>query len=1124
VTATHVTNDGKVVLQTGELTFSFLPSGDLYQATYGSTMINQLLSNPIDGALSNLFLRIHTDSGIEAVPMLGIHSRSVVTYADNQMLWEGRFKGVDYKVWFIPTDAGAWFWDVELQGNGVEADVVYGQDIGIAHPGAVRSNEAYLSQYIDHAVFQQEDRGYVVCSRQNQPQGGAFPYLQQGTLTSATGYATDGFQFFGLSYKETNHAEALFKESLPNELYQYEFAYTALQSPRITLNGSARFVFYGLFKEDHPEAVTSLEFQDELQAAWQQAQARRLTDTGHSLPRIERSESFGEPLRTLPLTEDELNALFPVRCQEERDGEELLSFFTDTYEHIVMKEKELRVERPHGHILMSGNNVKLGSPVITTTSYMYGVFNSQLVTGNTNFNKMMSHARNALNVPKTSGQRIYVEMDGMYRLLTMPSVFEIGFNYVRWYYKTEKDMLIITNFTSAAAPEVTLQVRSESGRPYRYLTTMQITMDVNEYEVPYHRVREDDILTFRADSASLSASVYKELHYRLGVKGADMQVVDETCLASNTEPGSASLTVLELGASAEWTMTVQGCLDAADASLAARVAEEEIASYRSFYESVMNGFRLSLKNGQEDDLFKVNALAWWYTHNMLVHYSVPHGLEQYGGAAWGTRDVCQGPAEYFMATHKYEQVRDILLEVYSHQYEDDGNWPQWFMFDKYAHIQQEESHGDIIVWPLKVLGDYLSVTQDYSILESAVPYTRKHSFDFTEHTYTVLEHVKKQIAYIQDHFLHGTHLSSYGDGDWDDTLQPANAQLKQFMVSSWTVALTYQTLNQFARVMERVDASMSRAMGDLAAGIQQDFNTYILNSEVIPGFVYMESKEQSKFLLHPSDQETGIQYRLLPMTRSMISELLTPEQAASHYEIIREKLFCPDGVRLMNRPAVYAGGVSTHFKRAEQAANFGREIGLQYVHAHIRYVEAMAKLGKSSEVWSGLERINPIGITEVVPNAELRQSNAYFSSSDGKFNTRYEAQESFDALRDGRVPVKGGWRIYSSGPGIYMNQLISNALGIREAEGDLVIDPVLPKTLDGLEFKFNYAGVPVTFIYHMDRAEGTRIKVNGQDVAGDAFGNRYRTGGVRIDKADFQRLVNEAGTDCVVDIYSSIHE
>lgn len=1119
MTAKIEKRDSKLVLQSGKLMFSFLPSGDLYQATSGDIMINQLLTNSIDGAISNLFLRIHTPGGIEAYPLLGVQSNSVVTVSENRMIWEGNASGVAYKVLFTLTDRGIWFWDVELQGQGIRADLIYGQDIGIAHPGAVRTNEAYLSQYIDHAVFEKEEGGFVICSRQNQPQGGAFPYLQQGSLTRAVGYSTDGFQFFGLSYKETNKAEALYKENLANEVYQYEFAYTALQSPCVKLDGSARFVFYGMYKEDHPDAVSSLEFQEELQAAWKQVETMPAPVTGEKLPRVERSRDLGDLLRTLPMTEEELNVLFPVRRQEERDGQKLLSFFTDTYEHIVLKEKELRVERPHGHILMSGNNVSFSTPVVTTTSYMYGLFNSQLVIGNTNFNKMMSNARNALNVHKTSGQRIYIEIDGKYRLLGMPSMFEIGFNYVRWYYKTESDIFIITNFTAASAPEVTLQVRSESGRPYRYLVTHQNTMNVNEYEVPYHMVQEDGVLIFRADHTSLSASVYPELHYRLQVIGADMDVADETRLASYVRPGSASLTVLELGPSADWSMTIQGSLEKAEAPLQVRDADEEISSYRAFYSSVMNEFNLSFKDSPSDSLFKVNALAWWYTHNMLVHYSVPHGLEQYGGAAWGTRDVCQGPVEYFMATHQYEQVRNILLEVYAHQYEDEGNWPQWFMFDKYAHIQQEESHGDIIVWPLKVLADYLAVTHDYSILEQEVPYTRRHHFDYTDESFTVLEHVKKQLAYIQTHFLHDTHLSSYGDGDWDDTLQPANAQLKKYMVSSWTVALTYQTLNQFSHVMERVNPDMAQHLRSLTEGIQRDFNRYILNSEVIPGFVYMEDPEQSKFLLHPTDQETGIQYRLLPMTRSMISELLTPEQAERHYKIIREQLFCPDGVRLMNRPAQYTGGVSTHFKRAEQAANFGREVGLQYVHAHIRFVEAMAKLGKSSEVWSGLERINPIGITDVVPNAELRQSNAYFSSSDGKFNTRYEAQESFDKLRSGLVPVKGGWRIYSSGPGIYMNQLISNALGIREEGGDLIIDPVLPSSLDGLQFRFRFSAIPVTFSYHVDSADQPFVSINGQQVYTETLQNRYRAGGMRISRADFDRLAKDSENGCTVEIY-----
>lgn len=103
-----------------------------------------------------------------------------------------------------------WFWDVKVEGSNVLLDVIYSQDVGIASPAAVTSNEAYLSQYIDHAVFEDEKYGYVVCSRQNQPQGGKFPYLQQGTLTGAAGYSTDGFQFFGLSYKETDKPEALY--------------------------------------------------------------------------------------------------------------------------------------------------------------------------------------------------------------------------------------------------------------------------------------------------------------------------------------------------------------------------------------------------------------------------------------------------------------------------------------------------------------------------------------------------------------------------------------------------------------------------------------------------------------------------------------------------------------------------------------------------------------------------------------------------------------------------------------------------------------------------------------------------------------------------------------------------
>lgn len=1102
-------------LASGDLSFTFLPSGDIREINMNNIMINQWISNPLDGALNNLYLRVHTADGIQAVPMLGIHSNSEISHTDSQVIWKGTALNVNYQVTFTLTSRNIWFWDVQVEGQDTIIDVIYGQDLGIADKGAVRTNEAYLSQYIDHAIFEDQAKGYVVCSRQNQPQQGNFPYIQQGSLTKAIGYSTDGFQFFGLLYKETNQPTALTKELLSNEVYQYEFAYTALQSERVTLNGSAQFVFYGMYSPNHPEAVTSLEFNSEIAEAWEQVNKQTVQEF-QAVNKAVITAAFGAPLTTEAISIDEVNSLFPNRHQEEWQGEELLSFFTDTYEHIVLKAKELLVERPHGHILMTGDNAHLNDQVLTTTSYMYGIFNSQLVLGNTSMNKMMTNARNALNVMKTSGQRIYIQMNGEYRLLTMPSMFEMGFNYARWYYKMADDMLIITNFSTVDTPEMHLQVRSASGKAYAYMVTNQMTMNNNEFMVPFHTELEADVLTFSADAASDSGKILPNLCYRMKVTGAEVSVQDETSLVSGTVAGSTSLVVLTLSPSSEWNLSVQGSLNGDKLPFGNVEANNEIDRYREFYRKVMNGFNLTHPDGTSDKLQKVNTVAWWYTHNMLVHYSVPHGLEQYGGAAWGTRDVCQGPTEYFMATQKYDGVRDILKQLYSHQYEDEGNWPQWFMFDQYYRIQQEDSHGDIIVWPLKVLSDYLNFSKDYSILEEQVPYSIRHTGESTKEQYTIYDHAKKEIEYIKSHFLHDTHLSSYGDGDWDDTLQPANPQLKKYMISSWTVALTYQVFTQLSTALAEADEAMSVELRELAAGIQADFNRYMLQTDVIPGFVYMEQPGQAELMLHPTDTKTGIQYRLLPMTRSMIAELLTEEQAAAHYDLIKKELYCPDGVRLMNRPAQYVGGVSTNFKRAEQAANFGREVGLQYVHAHIRFVEAMAKLGKSDEAWIGLEMINPVGIQNIVQNAEVRQSNAYFSSSDGKFNTRYEAQDRFHELRTGDVAVKGGWRIYSSGPGIYMNQLISNCLGIRHEGNDLILDPVLPLSCDGMQFDFELNGLKARFIYRISGQPVQTVTINGQEAQASRTSNRYRLGGIRIQEQELSRLMSQECNEFII--------
>ena len=188
------------------------------------------------------------------------------------------------------------------------------------------------------------------------------------------------------------------------------------------------------------------------------------------------------------------------------------------------------------------------------------------------------------------------------------------------------------------------------------------------------------------------------------------------------------------------------------------------------------------------------------------------------------------------------------------------------------------------------------------------------------------------------------------------------------MVSSWTVALFFQQLGRYAEVLRRAGRHGQAAeLSDLAAAVRADFNRHLIRDGTVAGYaIFGPDGRPPELLLHPSDTRTGLSYSLLPMTRSIIAGLFTPEQAAHHLRLIREHLLFPDGVRLMDRPVGYRGGIETVFRRAEFASFFGREIGLMYVHAHLRYCEALAVLGEADAFFEGLQLVNPIAVTDRV--------------------------------------------------------------------------------------------------------------------------------------------------------------
>lgn len=1108
--------NGKLTIKNQALDAIFLSTGALESFCVNGMQLNQLTGNSFDGSLSNLYLRVKTEQNqIRSYPLIGSQSASQVSFRDQQIRWSGKIETFRYEVTFQLGKTNTWFWTIRVAGTVPQKiDIILGQDVGLALPETLLANEAYVSQYVDYQVFTDQKTGTHVTARQNQAQQGKNPYMQIGTLSGATHFSTDGYQFFGPSYKWTNQAAALSQPNLASEIYQYEFGYIALQSDELTLTPEAQsVVFYGVAQANYPDKVKKIQDISTITTEYQLlSQAQVQAEKWKTQPILKRKKTTTNLVNGEYLTEKERAIFYPEKKLPEYDENgQLLSFFGSENQHVVLREKEEKTERSHGHIILAEKHTDILQPTMAVTSYMYGVFQSQLVLGNTSMNAFVSNVRNPLNIFKTTGQRIYLkESKDNYAILGLPSAYEMGLNNVKWLYKYQADYLLVTLQGKTDGPESELTIESLQGNEYEWLITSEILLTDVSAEQP---IKEKNQRIFAPEKGSLVQKKCPDLKYKIDWSGAEGKIIGNDfwfeSLAEVKEP-ELNLLTLQFKRAKKISVKTQATLEPEFPHCSQQTAAEAQRDFQQHIHALQHQFALTTsQEPQPEELVRMNTIIDWYTLDMLIHYLSPHGLEQFGGAAWGTRDVCQGPIEFFMATQNFEIVRTILLHLFTHQFKEDGNWPQWFMFDQYQEIMANESHGDIIVWPLKVIGDYLMATNDFAILETELPYMMKQTGQYSEVKETLFQHIKREIAYIQQHFLAGTKLSCYGDGDWDDTLQPADERLKKDMASTWTVALTYSAIQNFAVALAEVHEQESRAWQELAAAIRKDYDRYMVNKEVLPGFVLHEN-QKFEYIIHPTDTKTGIHYRLLPMIQSITSELSEKQKAKDYLKVIKETLLFPDGVHLMNKPAPYDGGISTYFKRAEQAANFGREIGLQYVHAHIRYSESLSKMGRGNDLWQALSTINPILIQHVVKNAALRQSNAYFSSSDGDFKTRYEAAAGFHLLKEGKKQVKGGWRVYSSGPGIYLNQLITNLLGIKIRNQNLVIDPTIPTGFEMFGGQLSYLDIPLKLEIRQGKQE--KLTVNGTHIDLQKIKtepNPYRRGGYILPKALMEKIIGK---------------
>jgi len=1081
-------------------------NGSLRRLDFGAIVLALFVGNEIEGGPANLYLRRHADS-IEWIPLLGPSSptRFSTDPGGTTLLGHGRWGDIGYLIELtLAAEAPAWFWRVQLENHGVTPqtlDLTYAQDLALASYGAIRLNEFYVSQYLDHSALSHPTHGVAIASRQNLAVDGRYPWSLIGSLRKGASFATDALQFYGLT-RRRGEAPAGLTADLPGSRLQHEHSMAVLRDATLHLEPgeSAGAGFFGRYLEDHPEPTSQadLGYLDDV-LALPEATASLLavptllavkSGNPHTL------FSTARPLVVQDLSTAALRTLFeghPWRHVEVSDSGETLSFFCGTHRHVVLRAKELRVLRPHGHLLRSGRHTTPDETSLTSTAWMSGVFHSMLTQGHVSINRMLSTVHSYLGLFRSHGQRVFVEIDGAWQLLDVPSAFEMSPSACSWIYRYDRGEIQVRSAAEADAHEMTLVLSITAGPPLRFLISHHLALNGDDGSAPgpaLWRQRGQEIIVTPAAGSELAQRFPQGSFSIDALPGTTFEKVGgDELLFLDGRSRQQPFVCLVTAPAATMGLRIQGNLLTGNTP-AAQILETGGSLVPTLITRVPERSPLAAAAG------RIAEMAPWFAQNAWVHYLAPRGLEQYSGGGWGTRDVCQGPVELLLALGRVEPVRDLLLRVMKQQ-NPDGDWPQWFMFfERERNIRPGDSHGDIVFWPVLVLAQYLIASGNAGILDEQVRFFDGRGTDQGENA-TVWQHIQRALDLIRKRVIPGTALATYGHGDWNDSLQPFDPTLRHQLCSSWTVTLQFQTLRTLATALRGIGrAAEATALDEESQAVLRDFQRLLLPDDVLAGYVQFADDGGIHYLLHPRDAITGIHYSSLGMIHAILEDLLTPAQAQQHLRLIRAHLSTPDGVRLFDRPMAYDGGRQRLFQRAETATFFGREIGLMYTHAHLRYAQALAHVGEAQAFFQALCQANPIAIASVVPRATWRQANCYYSSSDAAFVDRYQASEQYDRVAQGTIDLDGGWRVYSSGAGISLSLIMRLFLGLSREGEFLLLDPVIPAALDGLRVKTTLADRPIEIEYRIaDPGCGVKqVLLNGTPLSFTRAANPHRTG------------------------------
>ena len=162
----------------------------------------------------------------------------------------------------------------------------------------------------------------------------------------------------------------------------------------------------------------------------------------------------------------------------------LLSFFHGADRHVVLRAKELRVQRPHGHLLRTGRHLTPDETALTSTAWMGGVFHSMVTQGHVSINRFLSTVHSYVGLFRSHGQRVFVQLANRWHLLDTPSAFEMSPDACRWIYRHDAGEISVRAEARSEPQELALSVEFTAGAPAPCLISHHVALNGDDGSAP----------------------------------------------------------------------------------------------------------------------------------------------------------------------------------------------------------------------------------------------------------------------------------------------------------------------------------------------------------------------------------------------------------------------------------------------------------------------------------------------------------------------------------------------------------------------------------------------------------------------------------------------------------------